>query len=378
MLRPVFCSIMLLSFILFLAACEDDPKKYQPPQLQSFNLPVTTVHIEDIPRYYRVPGSIKSDERIEISSRISGYIQKITAQEGDKVSKGDILVEIDPTDIEGRISQAQAVLKSAKTALKDSELDVSKLSKLQKKQAVSNERYRKSTVKRDVARSSLAEAQAALDTALSARRYVSVKSPINGVVVARHKRTGDLAIPGMPVLTIESSTILLFKTSVAESRIKDIHVADEVRVEIDALDHAIIDGAVLRVIPSGDSVTRRYDVEITLPSESESFPGMFGRAHFIIGSDKRPVVLKKSITERGGLKGVFIIDADKKARFRWLRTGREWSDRVEVRVGLEGGERILLNDDRRVHDGDIITSVLLPLDSKKPAPTDQSNGASEK
>ena len=347
--------LVVLAFaLLTLAGCKENTKAHQAPQFSSLKLPVMMVQVEQIPRLYRVPGSVKSDERIEVSSRITGYIQKITVHEGDRIAKGDIVVEIDPTEVEGAINRAQAALESANTALIDAVQDVTRISRLQKKGIVSNENYRKAKVRRDVARSKLVDAKATLDTALAGRRYASVRSTINGVVVVRHKQTGDLATPGMSLLTIESRTRLLFKTSVAESRIGNVHAGEKVRVEIDALGRTGIDGVVLRVIPSGDPVTRRYDVEIALPPKLGAFPGMFGRVHFIIGSDKQPVVLRSALAERGGLRGVFVVDKEKRARFRWLRTGREWPDRVEIKAGLEGGETILARDDRRVRDGDLI------------------------
>ena len=357
-MRYTIARLAVFSFcVLTLAACKEDSKSHLPPTPTTFQLPVTKVQMEQIPRLYTIPGSVKSDERIEVSSRISGYIQKLTVHEGDAIKKGALLVEIDPTDVEGAIRRAGAAVQSAKTALNDATLDVTRLSRLKKKGVVSNENVRKARVTRDVATSSLAEAQAALDTALAGRRYASVTSPINGIVVARNKQVGDLATPGIPILTIESRTRLLFKTSVAESRIGHIHKGDPVGIEIDALGSTNIKGVVLRVIPSGDPVTRRYDVEVALPAKLKAFPGMFGRVHFIIGSDKSPTVTSKAIVGRGGLRGVFVVGKDKKARFRWLRTGRELSGRIEVKAGLKGGETILALDDRRVRDGDLIKSL---------------------
>jgi len=83
---------------------------------------------------------------------------------------------------------------------------------------------------------------------------------------------------------------------------------------------------------------------------------MFGRAHFVVGSDQRPVVSKQALVVRGGLRGVFVVSKDNKAHFRWLRTGREWPDHVEVLAGLDGGETIVSSQTRMVRDGDIIAS----------------------
>ena len=340
-----------------LTGCKEDPEAHQPPAPRTLELAVTQSTVKQIDRLYSTPGSVASEERIEVSSRTTGYIQRISVHEGDVVSKGDILVEIDPTDIEGAINRAQATLSSAQTALKDAEQDVVRLTGLLEKGVVSNETLRKANVGRDVAQAHLAEAQAALDTALAGRRYTTIVSPIDGIAVARQKQVGDLATPGVPILTIESRTRLLFKTSVSESHIANVRVHDPINVEIDALKGADVIGEILRIIPSGDPVTRRYDVEIALPAELKAFPGMFGRAHFIIGTDAVVLVPSGAILERGGLTGVFVIDDSDTARFRWLRSGRVFADTTEISVGLEAAKTILAIDDIRVRDGDKIVTV---------------------
>jgi hypothetical protein len=62
------------------------------------------------------------------------------------------------------------------------------------------------------------------------------------------------------------------------------------------------------------------------------------------------------VVERGGLSGVYVVGSDNTAHFRWLRTGREWPDRVEVTAGLQAGERIVSAPDSALHDGDKIVS----------------------
>ena len=343
--------------LLVLAGCKEDPDPHQSPTPNTFDLEVTQSFVKQIDRLYSTPGNVASEERIEVSSRTTGYIQRITAHEGDVISKGDILVEIDPTDIDGAINRAQAALSSAQTALKDTEQDVVRLAGLLEKGAVSNEALRKANVGRDVAQARLAEAQAALDTALAGRRYTTIISPIDGIAVARQKQVGDLATPGVPILTIESHTRLLFKTSVSESRIGGVRLHDPIDVEIDALNGVIVVGEILRIIPSGDPVTRRYDVEIALPGKLDVFPGMFGRAHFIIGTDAVVLVPSDALLERGGLTGVFVISEEGTAKFRWLRTGREFAETTEISVGLDVAETILAQDNNQVRDGDKIVAV---------------------
>lgn len=353
---------LTLALLMSLSACKQQQQQQQAKSAtagQILTVSVTKVRLEEVPRYYSVTGSVKADERIQISSRITGYIQKIAVHEGDKVRKGAILVEIDPTDTEAAIRRGEAAVRSATTTLADAERDAERSAELKSKQVVSEEGHRKATVRRDVARSNLAEVKAALDSLVAQRRYASIESPVDGIAVARFKEQGDLAAPGVPILTIDSGKRFLFAIFVAESQIGNIHIGSKVDVTIDALGDNPLAGTVLRITPSGDPVSRRYQVDIALPEGIKAYAGMFGRAQFVAGVEWMPVVAREALVERGGLQGVFVIDEAGHARFRWLRTGREWiADgqvvRVAVKAGLEGGETILARDDQRVRDGVLI------------------------
>jgi multidrug efflux pump subunit AcrA (membrane-fusion protein) len=108
------------------------------------------------------------------------------------------------------------------------------------------------------------------------------------------------------------------------------------------------------VVPSADPATRSYQMKIALPETAGLTPGMFGRASFQIGESKSLVVSRQALVERGGLSGVFVVDEDGKAHFRWLHIGREWPDRVEVTAGLKTGERLVAAPDSALRDGDRI------------------------
>ena len=113
-------------------------------------------------------------------------------------------------------------------------------------------------------------------------------------------------------------------------------------------------GHVSRIVPSGDPVTRSYEIKITLNDSTGILPGMFGRVRFQLGIETSPVIARTAVIERGGLRGVFVVDAEEHAHFRWLRFGREWPDRLQVQAGVSQGERIVGNYVSLIHDGDIV------------------------
>ncbi len=354
--KSTFCLYFFFFIaILFFGGCSDDYTVYSKPPSKTYSLSVVEVQNKQIPFIYTTTGSVVSDISIEITSRISGFIKNITVREGEVVQKGQLLVTLDSADVEGAIRKAQAAVDKAESALEDAKTDAERFAALFKRGSASDNSLRKAKLQRDMAKDSLNEAQAAFQTAMSQRNYINITCPVDGVIIARQKRNGDLATPGAPILTVESTQGLLFETYVAETRVGDIHISDKVEVIIDALGYTL-PGTVSRIVPSADHVTRRYQVKIALPETSKLFPGMFGRIHFIIGEEDVLVVPQKSMICRGGLDGVFVLSRENEINFRWLRTARQWSDGLEVKAGLSPGEYIVSVARSYLRDGDFVST----------------------
>lgn len=353
-MKKQYVLTILVSFSLVLGACSEQNELLKnAKQSDVLSFASTEVKTESLALNDVTTGSVVSDQRVDVASRATGYIRQILVREGDMVEKGQVLIRLDNSDLDGAIRQVKASVNKARSALKDAQTDLERFEALFKRGSVSDNKLRKVRLQRDVARDSLKEAQAILQTTRSQQQYTQIKSPITGVIVVRHKREGDLAAPAIPLLTLESNNALLFETYVSEGRIKNIKQGDRVDVFIDALD-TNLEGTVARIVPSGDPVTRKSRVKVLLPDVERLLPGMFGRTTFKVGLRQSVVVDRQSLVTRAGLDGVFVIDEKQHVHFRWLRLGKTIAHNVEILVGLNGGESIVLKPDERLNDGDLI------------------------
>lgn len=356
-------SSIFIPILLVIAGCNDEVVISSKVE-KTWDAAVLKVKKVKLPINYKSIGSVVSDQRIGVASRATGFIRNILVSEGDFVSKGQLLISLDSSDVEGAIEQAKAAVNSAKLAVIDADLDVERYKDLFTRGSISENTMRKTQLFRDRAKDSLVKAETALSTAQSQRQYIQILSEIQGVVVERHLRKGDLAIPGKPILTIESSQELFFDTYVAESQISKIHKGAKVDVFIDALKQKV-EGVIARVVPAGDSTTRRYKVKIVLKNNNELLSGMFGRVNFVLGEKSAVVIPTSALIERGGLRGVFVINENKEAHFRWLQLGSKVEGSVEVRSGLLANENIVLHAKAQIREGDFIKrSSLLEHDSE--------------
>lgn len=339
-----------------LGACGKEPQvQAADTQPRTWDLPLASAG-HGATAGYSATGSVTSEQRVDIASRLSGYILEMPVQEGDRVREGALLARLDAPEIEAGIHQAEAALQAAQAALDDAGTDFDAFRELHARGSVSDNEMRKMRLHFEAAQAAFEQARAARDTARAQRAYTDLRSPIDGWVVARPRRVGELVVPGMPLLTVESSRQLVFETYLAQQRAAGVRTGAPVAVSIDGLPGPL-QGTVSRIVPSADPVTRSQLIKIALPETPALRPGMFGRAAFELGESPALVVPRGALVERGGVQGVFVVDGESLARFRWLRTGREWPDRVEVDGGLASGERIVAAAEPGLRDGDRIRSA---------------------
>ncbi len=352
-------ALLAVSAALLLAACGQDPKPVAAPAEQHFDAAIEVVVRRELPAAYTSTGSVVSDERVDITSRLAAYVRSIEVREGERVQRGQLLATLDSKDVDANIRAALANRDQAAALKKDAEKDLETSENLFASGVVTTTHVRKTRLQLQAATETLAAAEALLARGQAERQYSSILSPVAGVVVARQGRVGTVAAPGVPLVTVESDTALLFATQVAEQRVAGVHVGDPVTISIDALGRTLT-GEVLRVVSSGSAVTRGFEVKIAIPATPGLTPGMFGRSEFQIGKRPEIAIPPAALVDRGGLSGVYVVDAESRLHFRWLRTGNRVGDAQVVLAGLDEGERIVSAPTSGMREGDRITVAAGP------------------
>ncbi|MDX8396962.1 MAG: efflux RND transporter periplasmic adaptor subunit [Mariprofundaceae bacterium] len=331
-LSVLFYSMMMV----VLAGCSQQSSSINEPPVDTVVAHQEVVGLQDVPVGYLTSGHITSDHRVFISTRISGYIGKITVREGDRVKTGQLLVQIDPVNAKQKLIQAKADLSHAQTELQ-------RYDSLLKAGAVTSQQADKVQLRYQLAASQLKQAKHQLS-------YAKVLSPVNGVVVDKRLSQGDLASPGMVILSIEDPSSLLVQTYVSEQFIGSIHAGDRVAVLISALKKQF-EGSVRQVVQAADPVSHQFLVKIALPSAADIHPGMYAQTAFDTGVRSALFIPVDAMVSRAGLSGVYLKDASNIIHYRQLRLGQESAGRVEVLAGLHAGDVIVWGGDSELKSG---------------------------
>lgn len=329
--------------------------------------PVATAEVTQQPFMYEAVGTITARTASTISSKLMGTVLAVHVHEGDEVKKDDVLVTLDPRQVTAQLDRAEAAMRearraessaaSARDAAKASaqlaEATFNRYQKLLKENSASRQEFDEVQARHHQAQAALAQtesmlqasksrvqqAEAAVREATVAKRDAMVRAPYQGRVVSKMINEGDLASPGMPILTIEQEGLYWAELVLPERYIQDVHPGMQVNVVVDALNKLEADGTIGRITPSADARSRSFQVKVDIPEGTNLRSGMFCRVYIPIGGTGMLLIPKTAVVQEGQLTGVFELDDAQVAHFRLVRTGKEIGDRVEVISGLQPGRR---------------------------------------
>lgn len=196
----------------------------QTQQAGAPSLAVLTVQSSDSELHHSYPATIKGKTDIDIRPQVTGFITKVHVDEGQHVSKGQVLFTIDQVQYQAAVDQAEAALNSARTAVSTAELTEANKRKLLDKNIISEYEWQMAANQLAQAKAQLTQAEAALTTARKNLAYTTVTAPSDGVVGTIPNREGSLASPSsaQPLTTVSDNSEVYAYFSLNEKDILDL------------------------------------------------------------------------------------------------------------------------------------------------------------
>ncbi len=345
-------ALLLAGTLILVAGCGGD---HEPAQRAAKDVKATVARtrLATVPTTVTAPGSVAGENRVQVSTRMMGWIREVLVREGAQVSAGQALVRIDDIDLQARRSQAQAGIAEAEAVLANAETNLARFEGLYARKSVSKAQLDDVRTGRDRARAGVDAARAGLRDVEVQLGYLAIKAPIGGTVVRRFVDAGNMASPGQPLLEIEQVGTMKVTAGVSERDVNFVAIGDTVTVEVASGADATFRVPVARIVPAANPTSRTFDLEVYLPNpDGRLKSGMFARVLVPVGERRTVLTPAAAIVKRGQLTGVWLVDAQGQARLRWIRTGRAQGDEVEVISGLAGDETVVLSAEQPLEEGD--------------------------
>ena len=321
-------------------------------------------------------GRLEAIERVEIRSRVSGFITAVNFKPGSEVKKGDVLFVIDPRPYQAEAARAEANAASSRAKLELARRELARAESLLADKAIAKREYDEAAAAQKELEANAAAAQAQYEAARLNLAYTRVTSPIDGRVSKAEITLGNL-VDASAVLTSVVSLDRIYASfdgdeetylRVGARAQQGAPVA--VRVGLANEEGFPHEGKLEFVDNQLDARTGSVRMRATFDNADRTLaPGLFARVQLGAADSRKAVLISdRAVATDQSRKYVFVVGADNKAEYRPVKLGPTVDGLRVVREGLKGGEKVVVNGLQRVRPGAPIAPQMVAMDAAASAP----------
>jgi RND family efflux transporter MFP subunit len=322
---------------------------------------------------------VTGEKYIAIGVRVAGRIERYHADEGESVRAGDPLVTIDDRDYRARLDKAEAALATARANLTLHASELRRAERLHRGGIIGTQELEQKQNQEAVDRARIAELEAEVALARVELDYTILRAPRDGVILAKLKEVGEIAVPGGfagsgDLIRMANLDDMRAEVDVNESDLSRVRLGQDAEVVPDAYPDARYAAKVVKLYPQVNRQKGTLKVEVQVQNaDARLLPDMSVRVNFL--AEAKPaapgaaVVLAPRTALRRDDAGsyVWLVD-DERARRRAVTVGTELGDQVQVTDGLTGGERLVVGDATTLADGAPVKVATQDLANQNPIP----------
>ncbi|MDR1455662.1 MAG: efflux RND transporter periplasmic adaptor subunit [Tannerella sp.] len=284
--------------------------------------------VDDISTY---TGNVQADVINHITPTMPGRIEKIFAEIGDRVTRGQLLVQMESSSLQQQTTQ-----------LANLERDYNRYSELLKVGGIAQQQVDQIKTQIDVLKTVIQNLQ----------DNTQLRSPINGVVTARNYDNGNV-FAQLPILTVQQLNLLKVIVNVSESYFTRVKVGMPVRIRLDVYGDEEFTGKVSLIYPTVDAASHTFGVEVMIDNRNMKVrPGMYARVLLNFGASQSVVVPDLAVQKQAGANDKYVyVVKNGVAEYRKVEPGQRLDTHYELRSGVAAGEEVVTAGHARLIDG---------------------------
>ena len=331
---------------------------------------------------YSVNGKVVADNEVQVFPMLAGQVLTLSVSEGDKVAKGQTLLNVDTSSVTSTMSSlresynatktaTEKAIENAQTGVEQAQLAVENTEALLEAGAAAEQDLTKA--KQGLAQAqagvqqaraqqaaSLAQIQASMDQINKQASYGTVTAPCAGTVTAVNVVQGGMASSAQPAVVIAEDSRVKINASVSEDVFAGLHTGDSAGVQISVLSDEVKSAKIVSLPAAANQQTNLYDVSVSVPSGTEPAIGAF--ATVIFYTDRRENTLSVPtdcvLTGNDNERYLFTVDESGTTAARvTVETGLVGKTNTEITSGLNEGDRVVVKGQSYLSDGSAVRVV---------------------
>jgi len=379
--------------VLLLAGCQHKPEvaadQPVPVRLQLPN------HVQQ-PVSVAVSGSVEANVTALTAFQVGGRVSHVYVEEGQPVTKGQLLADLDSTDYRngfdaasGEADAASATNAKAKAGLRHQELEQARIDfertqdeyerlkylydhqslpandfhKIEAAFLASQQRYDMAqsgtrVEDKQAASAQLSAATAQMQEAKKRLADCQLRAPISGFIGMRQIEVGNTVAPGVPVFSVVDLDPVKVRVGIPEAEVGKVREGLRAEVSIPSLDGQRFDGSVEAIAAASDPASRTYVSKIVVPNPKHQLrAGMVSEAHLISDAQVNAITVPGSaiVRDARGVTQVYILAPGKNRVYaRRVEVGSMIGNEVAIQTGLNGNEQVVVDGQQNVREGSIV------------------------
>lgn len=326
----------LLPALLAVAACGSGNGRQPQAEVSETVIPnveVARAQAREVPQESTYASTVEAYAVNNIMSQTGGRIRKINAEVGDFVNKGQILAEMDRTQLD------QLAIQVA-----NDDVEYERLKGLYAEGGVSQSDF-------EAAEMGYKLRKLNYETTLE---NTILRSPVSGYVTARNFDAGDMFAMTAPIFTVQQVTPVKILVGISESEYTKVKKGDSVTLTVDAMPGRTFTGKVERLYPTVDAATRTFKAQVVVANADRVLrPGMYARVTVNFGNRNSVIVPDQSLVkqEGTGTRFIYVLNDDGTVRYLPVQVGRHIGTEYEIVSGLEDGATVVVKGQAALKDG---------------------------
>jgi len=299
-------------------------------------------------------GSLKTPEYVKISPKKAGIIEKILVKEGDRVRRGQVLVQLDDTDAKLQVERAEANVRQVEASLEASRVTLIRYQKLLESKVVSQQTYDDITLKVKLDEARLALAKAELNLAKQNLLDHRIISPIEGVINLKLASLGEHVnvAPKDEILTIVQMDPLELEFYVPENWVGRIRLGSPIQFTVKAFSEEKYSATIQFISPTADPSTRNVKMKAVASNPYYRLkPGFFAEVTLLAGGNPNGITIPESaLLSQEGKMFAYVVKQGVAHR-REVETGARFDGKVEIVKGIQKGEQVVTTGHEQLSEG---------------------------
>ena len=369
-------AVVAVAVILFRMAPHSNAQS--PVVTESADAPtvaVAKVMRESLSRDVTVPAEFRPYAEVELHAKVSGYVDKINVDFGDKVKAGELLATIEVPELRDELTNALAAEDKARADDTNATLIYTRLLAVNQKNPglVAQQDLDTAEANDLMANAEIDQARAEVGKYRTMLAYTRITAPFDGVVTRRYADPGALIQAGtssdtqtLPLVRVSDNYLLRLDFPVDVNFVQDIHVGDPVQVQVESLGNKTFSGTVSRFTDVVEDNTRKMIAEIEVPNPNlEIDPGMYATVVMQVENHTNTLTIPTQAVIAGQTPKVYAVNQNNEIDERPVQLGLETPDKYEVLSGLHEGDLVVIGNHSEIQDGQKVEPKITDLSMRE-------------